>query len=175
MKRRNRFATLLVLALATATVAVISGSAGASPAPENAFGTRAEHLTEQRTLLFQQAFEQRDLATLSTLLAPAATLVYPFTSYGTDDPETRYTGEEQVLAYFRQVFTVMGRIKFVDEKLSVVAVGQTSFLQANGDFTTVDGRPYRNVYVFRLDWNHGHVVSIEEYADPIKYSNTFPN
>jgi ketosteroid isomerase-like protein len=34
-------------------------------------------------------------------------------------------------------------------------------------------RPYRNVYVFRLDWLDGLVVGIEEYANPITFCRTF--
>jgi ketosteroid isomerase-like protein len=67
----------------------------------------------------------------------------------------------------------MGRIRFADQRVSVVADGRTSFVQANGDFTTADGRPYNNVYVFRLDWRDGRVVSGEEYFNPVTFSNTF--
>jgi hypothetical protein len=65
-----------------------------------------------------------------------------------------------------------------------------AFVQANGDFavavsTYADAadtddesadtavRPYRNVYVFRLDRLDGLVVGIEEYANPITFRRTF--
>jgi dienelactone hydrolase len=59
---------------------------------------RAEDRTRQLTQRFQQAFEQRNLAAVGELLAPNASLVYPFTSYPDNQPETRYSGGEQVLA-----------------------------------------------------------------------------
>jgi ketosteroid isomerase-like protein len=47
-------------------------------------------------------------------------------------------------------------------------------VQSNGDFVTADGRPHRNVYVFRFDWRDGKIASWEEYANPITIIRTFP-
>ncbi|WP_460523375.1 nuclear transport factor 2 family protein [Flindersiella endophytica] len=43
----------------------------------------------------------------------------------------------------------------------------STFVQTNGDFQTRDGRPYRNVYVFRFDWRGGRMKAWEEYANPV--------
>jgi hypothetical protein len=42
----------------------------------------------------------------------------------------------------------------------------------DGDFTT-DGRPYRNVYVFRIDWRGDRIAHVEEYGNPVTFSATF--
>lgn len=43
----------------------------------------------------------------------------------------------------------------------------STFVQTNGDFQTRDGRSYRNVYVFRFDWQNGKMAAWEEYANPV--------
>lgn len=55
----------------------------------------------------------------------------------------------------------------------MTADGTTSISEAKGDFVTADGRPYRNVYVFRLDWHHGRVTAGVEYANPATICATF--
>lgn len=41
--------------------------------------------------------------------------------------------------------------------------------------TTADGGPYQNVYVFRIDWQGGRAIAIEEYANPRTFCQTFSN
>jgi ketosteroid isomerase-like protein len=62
----------------------------------------------------------------------------------------------------------------VDLRVSSTADGRSSFVQFDGDFRTADGRPYRNVYIWRLDWHRGQLTTLEEYANPITYCQTFP-
>jgi ketosteroid isomerase-like protein len=70
---------------------------------------------------------------------------------------------------------LMRSVRFTDRRITA-SVGQaTTFVQAKGDFVTADGRPYRNVYVFRFDWRDGKIVSWEEYANPITIIRTFPD
>lgn len=121
-------------------------------------------VTEQQSRQFVEAAEQRDLETLSTMLVPDATLVQPFSFSGAQEPGAVFEGRDEVLGYLRQAFALMGRIHFVDERITVAADGETSFVQANGDFTTADGRPYRNVYVFRIDWRGDRIAHVEEYG-----------
>jgi ketosteroid isomerase-like protein len=65
--------------------------------------------------------------------------------------------------------------RFADRRVTTSADGLTTFVQTQGDFRTADGRPYRNVYVFRFDWRDGQIVSWEEYANPITILRTFPD
>ena len=68
---------------------------------------------------------------------------------------------------------MMDRIRFTNPRISVAASGETSFVQADGDITTADGRPYQNVYIFRIDWHGAQAIVIEEYANPLTFSQTF--
>jgi ketosteroid isomerase-like protein len=160
---------MLVAALALAATAC-SGGGPIEPGPPPG---AAEAAAEERTRRFVEAVERKDLPAVSAMLDPGVTLVQPMTFSGNQEPDFAVAGRDQVEAYFREVFTTMGTVAFVDRRVSVVPGGGTSFFQANGDFTTADGRPYRNVYLFRLDWRDGLVVSGEEYGNPVTFTRTF--
>ena len=134
-------------------------------------GTQADAVGQTRALL--SALEGKDLPTIADLLDRQATLTLPLSFSGAPEPAVHFTGKDQVLGYLTGVFTTMGSIHFTDLRLSVTADGGTTFVQAKGDFTTADGRPYHNVYIFRYNWNDGHLVSIEEYGNPVTFTATF--
>jgi ketosteroid isomerase-like protein len=70
----------------------------------------------------------------------------------------------------------MSQIKFVDTRVAVTDRGTVSFVEADGDFTTADGRPYRNVYVMRFEWTpDGRILRADEYYNPIIACQTFEN
>lgn len=129
-------------------------------------------MTRERTRRWLAALAEHDFATLETLLDPDVTLVNLMTLDGSQDPGPGYRGREQVVGYFRVVEELMPRRELLD--LRVTETDDTTFLQFNGDFTTADGRPYRNVYVFRLDWRDDRLTAIEEYGNPVTFINTFP-
>lgn len=70
---------------------------------------------------------------------------------------------------------LMRSARFADRRITVSADGATTFVQTRGDFVATDGRPYRNVYVFRFDWQDDKIVSWEEYANPLTILRTFPD
>jgi ketosteroid isomerase-like protein len=156
-----------------ALIVVAAGAAALPPADASAAKKRAAKTTELHTERFLRAFERRDLGTVRSMLDARVSLVHPITFSGAQEPEARFEGKDAVLGYFRTVFAGMGRIRFTGERISVTAAGRTSFVQANGDFTTADGRPYRNVYLFRFDWRDGRIVGGEEYYNPVTFSETF--
>lgn len=80
-----------------------------------------------------------------------------------------------MLGYLGDAFTMMDRIRFTNQRVSVAAGGGTAFIQADGDLTTADGRPYKNVYIFRIDWRDDRIIAIEEYANPLTFCQTFHN
>jgi ketosteroid isomerase-like protein len=71
-----------------------------------------------------------------------------------------------VMARLNELGSWFERIAFADRRVSLVD-GDTTFVQTNGDFLTVDGYAYRNVYVFRFDWRDEKMISWEEYANPV--------
>jgi ketosteroid isomerase-like protein len=160
--------TLAAIAIAGAATPTLAGPAAASLASDS-----AERRAAQHTERFLRACERRDVTTVAALLHPRVTLIHPITFSGALQPEARFTGKPQVLGYLRTVFQVMDRIQFTDERVSVARRGRTTFAQANGNFTTADGRPYRNVYLFRFDWRNGRIVGGEEYYNPVTFSQTF--
>ena len=173
--RRIRLLTLL---LAVAAVLSTGVAASATSYTEPRSGPRidgSDWRTEQRTRAFLRAFEGEDLRAVAAMLSPEVTLTMPITFSGAQEPDTVFVGREQVLGYFESVFATMRRIDFVDVRVSIVTGGRTSFVEAKGDLSSVDGRPYRNVYVFRFDWlPDGRIAGGAEYANPITYCQTFP-
>jgi ketosteroid isomerase-like protein len=135
--------------------------------------------TERETLRWTQQLldriEQKDTEALAAALHPLVVLAHPLALSGDRNDAARWQGKDQVLGYFRGAFTMMGRIHFINRRVSVTGGGRTSFVQADGDLTTADGRLYENVYVFRIDWRGGRASAIEEYANPLTFCQTFHN
>lgn len=137
-------------------------------------GGWAERATERRTDRFLTAFEREDAAALRSLLDPRVTFVNRLPLSGDRDDAVELTGRDAVMAYFERVFAQMGTVDFVAPDVTVAAGGDMSFVEADGDFVSADGRPYENVYVFRFDWRDGRIVAGTEYASPLTFCQTFP-
>ncbi len=122
---------------------------------------------------FMTAFEQRDRTTLASLLAERSSLVQPITFSGNDTPDFRAEGKEAVLAYLDNALSLFGTIQFVDPAFYIADNGTTVFVPTTGNMTTAQGLPYRNVYLFRLDIADGKIVHIDEYSNPVTFSQAF--
>lgn len=130
-------------------------------------------MSEERTRRFLAAMAERDFATLADLFDPDVTVVNRITLDGSQEPRLAHKGRDLAVAYFRQIDEMMPERELRDLRLT--AAGDTVFVQFDGDFRTADGRPYRNVYVFRFDWRDGLLAALEEYGNPITFINTFPH
>ena len=131
--------------------------------------------TRRRTQQLLDRMEQRDIDAVAATLHPHVTLAHPLSLSGNRNDAARWQGKDQVLGYFGGAFTMMDRIRFTNPRISVATSGETSFVQADGDITTADGRPYQNVYIFRIDWHGALAITIEEYANPLTFCQTFNN
>jgi ketosteroid isomerase-like protein len=138
-------------------------------------GHRAERDTLRRTQQFLDRFEQKDTEAIAATLHPEVAFTHPLSLSGKRTDAARWQGKDAVLGYLGGAFTKMDRVRFINQRLSVAAGGETAFVQADGDLTTADGRPYQNVYVFRIDWRDGRIIAIEEYANPLTFCQTFTN
>lgn len=118
--------------------------------------------------------EQKDTEAVAAALHPQVTLTHPLALSGKRDDAARWQGREQVLGYIGQAFRMIERIRFTNRRVSITADG-TAFIQADGEMATADGRPYQNVYIFRIDWHGGRAIAIEEYANPLTFCQTFNN
>lgn len=169
MRTRTTMLAAITVALALATTDAASAS-GSVRGSGHGSGT---HGTEGRTRAFLSAIERKDLAAVSALLDSDSTLTLPLSFSGRQEDAARFTGKTEVLEYVRNAFTIMGRIDFVNVKVSVTADGKASFVQADGNFTTADGRPYNNVYIYHFEWRDGRMVKGAEYANPVTFCDTF--
>ncbi|MEV0824982.1 nuclear transport factor 2 family protein [Nonomuraea rubra] len=132
-----------------------------------------ERRTEDRTRALLAAFERRDVKAISASIDENATFTIPLSFSGASEPAGHFAGKEQILGYVDSVLTNFRKVRFTDLRVSVTGQGRTSFVQANGDFVTADGRPYRNVYIYRFDWKNGRMVHTDEYANPITLCKVF--
>ncbi|MFB4284006.1 nuclear transport factor 2 family protein [Nonomuraea sp. MTCD27] len=166
MRKHTFLATItgaLALTIVTTTGLTPSASAAAGP----------ERRTVEQTHALLAAFERQDLNAISARIDEDATFTIPLSLSGAPEPAGHFTGKDQILGYVDNVLRNFRRIRFTDMRISVTAHGKTSFVQANGDFTTADDRSYRNVYVYRFDWRNGRMVHAEEYANPVTLCKTF--
>jgi ketosteroid isomerase-like protein len=129
--------------------------------------------TLERTNRFLNAMETADVEVLAAMLDDDVTWTAPMSASGGQDIEAVH-GLDAFGARMMEIGGLMQSAKFVDRRITVSLDGTTSFVQSNGDFVTVDGRPYRNVYVFRFDWVEDKIVAWEEYANPVTIVKTFP-
>ncbi|ONH59987.1 hypothetical protein CcI49_14890 [Frankia sp. CcI49] len=180
-----RSPTLLATLLGTLVIATLSSCAGTSgPAEEESspYTTSARatgapkdqpEAARQRTMDFFLAMERRDTATMEAMLAPDATWRVAM-SFSGDRADQSYFGDRAAaLANLRQISTMVSTVRFTDTRVSVTGDGATSFMQADGDFVTAAGKPYRNTYVFRLDWREDLITQVEEYTNPITICASF--
>lgn len=132
----------------------------------------AAELADQ-TNRFLNLLEAGDRAGIAKMLDDQVVWSAPMSSGRAGDGEPA-RGREALGSRLGSISRLMSSAKFIDRRITTSAEGTTTFVQANGDFVTDDGRPYRNVYVFRFDWRDGKIVSWEEYANPITIIQTFP-
>ncbi len=164
--RSRIFGVVVAGALALTAVAGSGLSASAGGGPEQ----RAEAQT--RALL--DAFQRKDLDSISARIDRNATLTIPLSFSGAPQPAGHFANKEEILGYVGGVVTNFQQIRFTDVRISVADNGRTTFAQANGDFRTADGRAYRNLYIYRFDWKGSRFVHADEYANPITLCKTFP-
>jgi ketosteroid isomerase-like protein len=122
------------------------------------------------------ALEQEDLETILAGLAEEVTLVLPLAPDGNNDPThvDRFEGRQAVRDLLWRTFLAYRRIGFVDGVVTPSSDGRVIFVEARGDFVTLDGRSYRNVYLFKLVFDdEGAVTRIEEWTNPVTASLTW--
>ncbi len=127
-----------------------------------------------QTNRFLNLLETGNEAGLADILDDQVVWSTPMSSGGAEGGEPA-RGREAFGSRLAAIGGLMTSAKFVDRRITASADTATTFVQTRGDFVTADGRPYQNVYVFRLDWRDGKIVSWEEYANPITIIRAFPD
>ncbi|MFJ5973372.1 nuclear transport factor 2 family protein [Streptomyces sp. NPDC093060] len=121
---------------------------------------------------FVTAFENRDPATVVSLLSQDATFVIPLSIAGTPEPWYVFDSPTAVLAYIESVAAKFDHVTFLNKVWTVSEDARSVFLQANGDIlSNAEKLVYNNVYIFRIDVADGHIVKVWEYANPVAYAN----
>ena len=128
-----------------------------------------------QTNRFLDVLEAADRTAIAEMLDDQVVWNSPMSSSGNAEDAHPAQGREAFGSRLGSISGLMRSARFIDRRITVSADGTTTFVQARGDFLTTDGRPYRNVYVFRFDWRDDKIVSWEEYANPITILRTFPD
>ena len=123
---------------------------------------------------FLDLLEAGDRAGVGRMLHPDIVWSVLMTASGEAGDVERVEGLAAFAGRVKSIGALNRSARFADRRVTASADGLTTFVQTQGDFRTTDGRPYRNVYVFRFDWRDGRIVSWEEYANPITILRTFP-
>ena len=112
-----------------------------------------------------------DFDALRGMLADDAVIVLPLSGGSSPDPSFVFTGKDGALGYLKFARNIFTGITFSDENWFVSEDAASVHLHARGDMRTKDGRPYRNVYVFRLEIRDGKIVHVDEYTNPIIWND----
>lgn len=127
-----------------------------------------------QTNRFLDVLEAADRTAIGEMLDDEVVWSAPMSFSGHAEDAQPARGREAFGSRLGSIAALNRSARFTDRRITVSADGATSFVQTRGDFLTADGRPYRNVYVFRFDWLDDKIVSWEEYANPITILRTFP-
>jgi ketosteroid isomerase-like protein len=161
----------LLVALVIGGLSVPAGGQGArAPGPD----AMVRNLRTTEALI--SALEHENLDAILATLAEEVSVVLPLAPDGNNDPShiDHFAGRRAVRALLWRTFLAYRHIAFVDDVITPSSDGRVIFVEARGDFLTVDGRPYRNAYLIKLVFDDaGAVTRIEEWTNPVTAAQTW--
>lgn len=122
---------------------------------------------------FLDLLEAGDRRGIGEMLDPDVVWSAPMSATGDANDVEAAQGIEAFASRLASIGRLNREARFTERRVTPSSDGATTFVQTRGDFLTADGRPYRNVYVFRFDWKGDRILSWEEYANPITILRTF--
>ena len=165
----------LVVALILAGYRFSADGQGAhSPGPATTAQAVADNVRSTEALIAD--LEHEDLVSMLAMMDEEVKLVMPLAPDGNNDPThiDRFEGRQAVRSLLWRTFLAYRRISFVDSVITPSSDGRVIFVEARGDFLTLDGRSYRNVYLIKLVFDDaGAVTGIEEWTNPVTASLTW--
>src|SRR5215217_6997567 len=165
----------LLVALVLAGFRFTADGEGAhEPGPAASASSVAGNVRTTEALI--SALEREDLEVILARLAERVQLVLPLAPDGNNDPThiDHFEGRQAVRNLLWRTFLAYRRIAFVDSVITPSSDGRVVFVEARGDFLTLDGRSYRNVYLIKLVFDDaGAVTGIEEWTNPVTASLTW--
>jgi ketosteroid isomerase-like protein len=113
-----------------------------------------------------------DEAGLRGLLSEHATIILRNSGDGSSAPGSVFEGIDNALGYLAFANSTFERMTLVDQEWMVSHDARHVHLHAVGDMTTREGgKEYRNVYVFRIDFEEGEITRVTEYTNPVIWAN----
>ena len=119
---------------------------------------------------FFAAKEVHDLDGLAALFADDIVYTFPLPASGAQENWFVYDGKQATLEYQRKTLDAFSQLRMHDRQVTVSEDGGTVFVECRGDYTSVDGRPYKNVYIFKFVLRDGKIIRTFEYANPVTYA-----
>jgi ketosteroid isomerase-like protein len=150
------------------------GQGARAPIPDAAAHSVADNVRTTEALIAD--LEHKDLQAVLARLGEEVKLVLPLAPDGNNDPThiDRFEGRQAVRGLLWRTFLAYRRITFVDSDITPSSDGRVIFVETRGDFLTLDGRSYRNVYLIKLVFDDaGAVTGIEEWTNPVTASLTW--
>lgn len=135
--------------------------------------TPTEPCAEDLARAYFTALQAKDKAAILALLSEDFLLEAPMNSSGPNGLPTSWAGLQAAGAGYEKAFRVIDALKFEDLVLTPSRDGAVVFAEGRGAMRMADGRPYANVYVFRIDVDGGRISRIREYADPGRAAAAF--
>jgi len=161
----------LLVALVIGGQSFPAGGQGArAPGPDAAVSNM------RTTEVLISALEHENLDAILARMAEEVTVVLPLAPDGNNDPShvDHFAGRRAVRGLLWRTFLAYRHIAFVDDVITPSSDGQVIFIEARGDFLTLDGRPYRNAYLIKLVFDDaGAVTRIEEWTNPVTAAQTW--
>ena len=119
---------------------------------------------------FFRTKEDHNLDDLTALFADNIVYTFPLPASGAQENWFVYEGKQATVEYQRKTLDAFSQLKMRDMQVAVSEDGDMVFVEARGDYISKDGKPYRNVYIFKFALEDGKIVKVFEYANPVTYA-----
>ena len=132
----------------------------------------AEITAEAKSVVerFYAAKESHDLESLAALFADDLMYIFPLPASGAQEDWFVYDGKEATMAYQRRTSEAFSQLRMRDREMTISEDGGTVFMECRGDYITTDGRPYKNIYMFKFTIAKGKIQKVREYCNPVTYA-----
>jgi ketosteroid isomerase-like protein len=127
-------------------------------------------LAEKIVSEFFESKERGDFAALTALFADDIVYTFPLNAEGTQKPWIVYNGKKETNDYQEATFKRFSQLRMLNKRMTVSHDGSVVFLESIGDYIAADGRPYKNVYVFKFVIKNRLIAEVSEYANPITFA-----
>ena len=124
------------------------------------------------TTAYFEHWTRGDSAASRALLTEDASIVLPMSGDGSPEPGFVFEGADAAVGYLQFSHGTFESLDFHDVEKIVSEDARHVHVHARGNMVVkADGRPYRNVYVFRFDLRDGMISHVEEVTNPIAWAN----